>query len=130
MTSPRGRILAVFLAGFLFATAAFGVKSAAGDETTYQKIEIFSKVLHYVQTTYVEPIDQRQLMYGAIKGMLATLDPHTVFMPPEEYRDMKEDTSGRFGGIGLELDTSDTVLKVSGVLARTGEILLRDGLLV
>ena len=119
MTSARGRVSAVFLAGFLFATAAFGVKSAAGDETTYQKIEIFSKVLHYVQTTYVEPIDQRQLMYGAIKGMLATLDPHTVFMPPEEYRDMKEDTSGRFGGIGLELDTSDTVLKVSGVLENT-----------
>lgn len=119
MTSRRGRFVAVFLAGFLFATAAFGVKSAAGDETTYQKIEIFSKVLHYVQTTYVEPIDQRQLMYGAIKGMLATLDPHTVFMPPEEYRDMKEDTSGRFGGIGLELDTSDTLLKVSGVLENT-----------
>jgi carboxyl-terminal processing protease len=119
MTLSRVRAPAVFLAGFLFATAALGVKSAAGDETTYQKIEIFSKVLHYVQTTYVEPIDQRQLMYGAIKGMLATLDPHTVFMPPEEYREMKEDTSGRFGGIGLELDTSDTRLKVSGVLENT-----------
>ena len=119
ISKSRGRTVAVFLAGFLFASATFGIRHAAGDETTYQKIEIFSKVLHYVQTTYVEPIDQRQLMYGAIKGMLGTLDPHTVFMPPEEYRDMKEDTSGRFGGIGLELDTSDTRLKVSGVIEGT-----------
>jgi carboxyl-terminal processing protease len=60
-------------------------------------------VLSYVENNYVEPVDRRELMYGAIQGMLQTLDPHTVFMPPDVFKEMKIDTSGEFGGLGLEL---------------------------
>ena len=116
----RGRrnlfvICAVGISCGAFLTA----RTARSLDNTYEKLEIFTKVLHYVEANYVEPVDDKQLVYGSIKGMLATLDPHTVFMPPDEYRDMKEDTSGRFGGVGIELDTTDTKLRVSGVLEGT-----------
>ena len=60
-------------------------------------------MLSYVQNNYVEKVDERQLVYGAIRGMLETLDPHTVFMPPELFKEMKIDTSGEFGGLGLDV---------------------------
>ena len=108
-----------FCAVGLAASSFLAAKTARGLDNTYEKLEIFTKVLHYVEANYVEPVDEKQLLYGAVKGMLSTLDPHTVFMPPDEYRDMKEDTSGRFGGVGIELDTTETKLRVSGVLEGT-----------
>ncbi len=122
MSPPARRqprlVVPVVLVGLVTGVSLAG-RTARGLDSTYEKLEIFNRVLHYVQTNYVEPVDDKQLVYGAIKGMLATLDPHTVFMPPEEYRDMKEDTSGRFGGVGIELDTHDDRLRVSGVLDGT-----------
>ena len=64
-------------------------------------------MLSYVENNYVETVDEQQLMYGAIKGMLETLDPHTVFMPPEVFKEMKIDTSGEFGGLGMEIARKD-----------------------
>jgi carboxyl-terminal processing protease len=78
-------------------------KEQAHGEATYKQLEIFSRVLSYVENNYVEPVDPQQLMYGAIKGMLDTLDPHTVFMPPEVFKEMKIDTSGEYGGLGIEI---------------------------
>ncbi len=72
-------------------------------EQTYKQLELFARVLSYVENNYVEPVDQQSLMYGAIKGMLETLDPHTVFMPPDVFKEMKIDTSGEFGGLGIEI---------------------------
>ena len=60
-------------------------------------------MLSYVENSYVEDVDRQKLMYGAIQGMLETLDPHTVFMPPDVFRELKLDTSGEFAGLGLEL---------------------------
>lgn len=114
----RRNLIAVCALG-VSAGAFLTARTARSLDTTYEKLEIFTNVLHYVEANYVEPTDDKQLVYGAIKGMLATLDPHTVFMPPDEYRDMKEDTSGRFGGVGVELDTTDTKLRVSAVLEGT-----------
>ncbi|HEY2435778.1 MAG TPA: hypothetical protein VGH93_01260 [Solirubrobacteraceae bacterium] len=56
------------------------------DDATYKQLELFARVLSYVQNNYVEKVDERQLVYGAIRGMLETLDPHTVFMPPEVFK--------------------------------------------
>ena len=77
--------------------------AAPPSENTYRQLELFARVLSYVQNNYVEKVDEKQLMHGAIKGMLDTLDPHTVFMPPDVFKEMKIDTSGEFGGLGLEL---------------------------
>jgi carboxyl-terminal processing protease len=64
---------------------------------------LFARVLSYVQNNYVEPVDEQQLIHGAIRGMLDTLDPHTQFMPPDLFKEMKIDTSGEFGGLGIEI---------------------------
>ncbi len=111
--------------------------SAAVDSTTYKQLELFARVLSYVQNNYVEKVDDKQLMYGAIKGMLDTLDPHTVFMPPDVFKEMKIDTSGEFGGLGLDIAKKGDVLVVVSPVddtpaARAGvragdEILAIDG---
>ncbi len=89
-----------------------GVAVAARNDETYRQIELFARVLSYVENNYVEPVNDRQLIYGAIKGMLDTLDPHTVFMPPEAFREMKIDTSGEFGGVGLEVAKKNDAMTV------------------
>ena len=107
------------------------------DDATYRQLELFARVLSYVQNNYVEKVDERQLVYGAIRGMLDTLDPHTVFMPPELFKEMKIDTSGEFGGLGLDVvKRGDALIVVSPLddtpAARAGiqpgdEILAIDG---
>ncbi len=84
--------------------------------TTYEQLEQFARVLSHVENNYVEPVDGRKLMQGAIKGMLETLDPHTVFMPPELFKEMKIDTSGEFGGLGIEVARKgDRVVVVAAI---------------
>src|SRR2546430_12694721 len=70
----------------------------------YHKLNIFTRVLSYVENNYVENVDHDELIYGAIKGMLDTLDPHTSFLKPDQYREMKIDTQGEFGGVGIQVD--------------------------
>ena len=81
-------------------------------EATYKQLELFARVLSYVENNYVEPVDEQQLMYGAIKGMLDTLDPHTLFMPPDQFKEMLIDSSGEFGGLGIEVAKKNDQLVV------------------
>ena len=91
-----------------------GAKTTTGavEEESFKQLELFARVLSYVQNGYVEKVDERQLIYGAIKGMLDTLDPHSVFMPPEVFKEMKIDTSGEFGGVGIEIAKKDDTITV------------------
>ena len=85
-------------------------------ENTYKQLELFARVLSYVENNYVESVDEQQLMYGAIRGMLDTLDPHTLFMPPDVFKEMKIDTSGEFGGLGIEIARkSDNLVVVAPI---------------
>jgi carboxyl-terminal processing protease len=85
-------------------------------EATYRQLELFARVLSYVQNNYVESVDEQQLMQGAIKGMLETLDPHTVYMPPDVFKEMKIDTSGEFGGLGIEIARrNDSIIVVAPI---------------
>jgi carboxyl-terminal processing protease len=70
----------------------------------YHKLNIFTRVLSYVENNYVENVDHDELIYGAIRGMLETLDPHTSFLKPDQYKEMKIDTQGEFGGVGIEVE--------------------------
>jgi carboxyl-terminal processing protease len=100
------------LLGWLL-TVAGGLPARAADtEKTYDKLDVFAQVLQYIQNSYVEQIDSQELVYGAIRGMLGSLDPHSAFMTPEEFKAMQEDTSGHFGGVGLELEMHEGVLTV------------------
>ncbi len=88
----------------------FGLKTVP--ETTYQKLRIFTDVLQKVQENYVEEVDIDKLIYGAIEGMLATLDPHSNFLSPDVYKELQVETKGRFGGLGIEITIRDGILTI------------------
>lgn len=70
----------------------------------YGALTIFSKVLAHVEESYIEAVDSDDLIYGAIKGMVGSLDPHSAFLDPDEFKILQGDTAGKFGGVGLEVD--------------------------
>jgi carboxyl-terminal processing protease len=89
--------------------------STAGKDANdrYENLELFQKVLHFVETNYVDDnIKTKDLVYGALKGMMETLDPHSNFLPPDVWKDMKIDTSGKFGGLGIEIGMKDSILTI------------------
>ena len=69
----------------------------------YDSIALFGRVVNFIEKQYVDQVNTKDLVYGAIKGMLETLDPHSNFMPPEIYNQLKTDTAGKFGGLGIEV---------------------------
>jgi carboxyl-terminal processing protease len=80
----------------------------------YENIELFQKIYQFIQANYVDQVGDKQLIEGAIKGMMETLDPHSAFLNSEVYRDMKTDTSGRFGGLGIEIGMkNDSIVVVA-----------------
>jgi carboxyl-terminal processing protease len=86
--------------------------SAKPKVDAYEKLKVFSEILSLLEANYVEPLDTNDLMDGAIRGMLKTLDPHTSYMPPEAFKQMKVETSGRFGGLGIEITLRKGILTV------------------
>lgn len=78
----------------------------------YEELQLFTDVLSIIQKSYVEPVDLHKLIQGGIKGMLETLDPHSSYMLPEDFREMKIDTRGEFGGLGIEITQRDGVLTI------------------
>ncbi len=104
-------IAVVFLAGLVVGGAKLHQVSALTTEK-YKKLKIFTDVLSIVQKNYIKEVKIDDLIYGAIKGMLATLDPHSSFMPPDLYRELQVETSGSFGGLGIEITIREGTLTV------------------
>ncbi len=120
MSTKGGRNKRVLM-GFVTVVAALvifiGISSqrrcaAEGKGSDYESIELFTDVMAIVKKSYVEEVDTKKLIYGAINGMLASLDPHSSFMPPDSYKEMKIDTKGAFGGLGIEITVKDGILTV------------------
>ena len=84
----------------------------ATTEDTYEKLKTFSEILSLLEANYVEKVDTNDLIDGAIRGMLKTLDPHTSYLPPDAFKQMKVETSGRFGGLGIEITVRKGILTV------------------
>jgi carboxyl-terminal processing protease len=103
-------LAAAFLAGLGWDHAAQAARRTAAQP--YRPLEVFSDVLAHIENNYVEDVDERELVYGAIEGMMARLDPHSMFMRPDVYRQMRDDTTGEFDGLGLELTVLDGELTV------------------
>jgi len=78
----------------------------------YQKIDLFSEVLQKIQNSYVEEIDQAEAMDAAINGLLQYLDPYSSYMDPETFKESQTETSGEFGGLGIEVSMEHGVVKV------------------
>src|ERR1700743_1574026 len=102
--------IGIFLSLGAFAVLIGGVVPRADDK--YQDLQLFAKVLNLVQQYYVEDVDVKKLIYGGIKGMLRELDPHTNFLPPDIYKEFETETSGEFGGIGIEITVQNSILTV------------------
>ena len=78
----------------------------------YREIELFTDAMTLVRSDYVEEVKTKDLIYGALKGMLSSLDPHSQFMDPEVYNEIKVETEGSFGGLGIEITIKDDLLTV------------------
>ena len=101
----------VFLIGVLVGSGR-SQKVSALPNSMYEDLKVFTDVIGYIQKDYVEETKSKDLIYGAIKGMLETLDPHSAFMPPNMYKEMQEETKGRFEGLGIEITAKDGILTV------------------
>ncbi|MCK5533762.1 S41 family peptidase [bacterium] len=90
----------------------FSPSAHAVDNQFYNHIRLFSEVLSLVQDKYVEKVDIKELIYGAVSGMVRTLDCFSQFMDPDEYKEMKVETKGEFGGLGIRIAIRDNYLTV------------------
>jgi len=104
-------VFVVFLIG-VFVGSGQSQKVSALSNSMYEDLKVFTDVIGYIQKDYVEETKSKDLIYGAIKGMLETLDPHSAFMPPSMYKEMQEETKGRFEGLGIEITIKDGILTV------------------
>jgi carboxyl-terminal processing protease len=98
------------LGAFALLSGALQLPSVAGP--TYPELEHFSTVVDLVKKHYVQDVSDHELMEGAIKGMLDTLDPHTSYLPPELYKEVQQDTKGEFEGLGIEITKRDGFVTV------------------
>ena len=101
-------VLAVLTLSLGGTSASKGVDRTA----TYEQLKLFTDVLAIIQNQYVDETEPREVIYGAVRGMLRALDPHSSFMDPESYREMQVETSGSFGGLGIEITIRDDQLTV------------------
>ena len=104
-------IATVFLIGVLIGSGQ-SQKVSALSNSMYEDLKVFTDVLSLIQKDYVEETKSKDLVNGAIKGMLETLDPHSSFMPPNMFKEMQEETKGRFEGLGIEITLREGVLTV------------------
>jgi carboxyl-terminal processing protease len=104
-------IFAVFLIGVLIGSGQ-SQKVSALSNNMYEDLKVFTDVIGLIQKDYVEETKSNDLIQGAIKGMLETLDPHSSYMPPTMFKEMQEETKGRFEGLGIEITLKDGILTV------------------
>ena len=97
---------------FLIFNLSYSSSSRGNENNIYKKIDLFSEVLDKVKKEYVEDIDQSEVMDAAINGVLQSLDPYSAYMSPSMYKEMATETSGEFGGLGIEVSMEAGVVKV------------------
>jgi len=110
----RGAVLALLVASAFGAGMVFSRPLTAGRFNPYQKLGVFTKVLSYIESNYVEDVQESELMYGAARGLTDVLDPHSRFMDPEEYDRLKKETEGNeeIDGIGIDVEKRKTHLVI------------------
>jgi len=104
--------LIIILTSFVFISLGNSEIDKKKKDELYRKVELFSDALAIIQTDYVDEVVPKDLIYGALKGMLSSLDPHSQFMDPDTYNELKVDTEGKFGGLGIEITIKDGLLTV------------------
>src|SRR5256885_9816590 len=99
---------------FIGARVFLNTVQAAEKDSAYPSLQLFSYVMEKVRQDYVDgqKLSYQELVYGALKGMLNTLDPHSEFMEPEKYKELQNDTQGAFGGLGIVISMKDNFVTV------------------
>jgi len=102
----------IFIIVTIILTNIFSAAFSQNMDKMYEKIDLFSEVLEKVQDEYVDEIDQAEVMDSAINGVLQSLDPYSAYMSPKIFEEMETETSGKFGGLGIEVSMEAGVVKV------------------
>ena len=106
-------VLAAFAGGALVSHLGHAREPAlSAGSSPYKRLRVFARALSYIESSYVEPVGEQKLVYGAVRGMLQSLDPHSSFLSPQEFRELREDTEGEFTGVGIEIEVEDGYLTV------------------
>ena len=105
-------LLAAFATGSTVVSYARSRPMPTSSSEIDRQLDLLGEVLQRVHSDYVEKPNDAKLIEGAINGMLSALDPHSAYLNAEEFRDMQDQTTGRFGGLGLEVTMEDGVVKV------------------
>lgn len=100
-------VLAIALVGIVI-----GRLSAVSASSDYEELRVFAEALNMVKKHYVDEVKTKDLITGALKGMLNSLDPHSGYMTPEAYKDLQVETKGEFGGLGIQIGMKDNILTV------------------
>ena len=111
-------IIALILSAFI-QTAVSAETEQKQQEETYRQLETFANVLSILQENYVEEIEAREAIEGAINGLLLSLDPHSAYLKPDNYREFRNETNGSFTGIGIRITLEDGVITVISPIADT-----------
>jgi len=104
---------------FIIIFILFLSKAYGANDDIYEKIDLFSEVLDKINKEYIDKIDQNKTMDAAINGVLQSLDPYSSYMSPEIFNDMQTETSGEFGGLGIEVGMEAGVVKVISPIDNT-----------
>lgn len=107
-------VVALALNLALGARVYFSTAAAAEKDSPYPNLELFSFVMEKVRRDYVDGtnLTYQQLVHGALRGMVDTLDPHSEFLDPEKYKELQSDTQGQFGGLGIVIQMRDNFITV------------------
>ncbi len=106
------KTLTLLLSLLFIYTASNAAEENSQREETYKNLEVFSNVLTLLQEHYVDTIDPQEVITGAINGMLTSLDPHSSYLDPDDFKELQEETHGSFSGIGIEITLKDGILTV------------------
>ena len=132
MRTSRFRSVVIFFAGAALALSLVAVLRAVPvDAARYEDLSLFTSVIHLVRRNYVEEVDETNLIRGAVRGMLAELDPHSTYMDPDAPKEMQIDTKGEFHGLGIEISKRrdgyiEVVSPIDGTPAARAGIKARD----
>ncbi len=113
----------IFFTAFIAALSVSSLSAKENKQTSdaeiYSNLETFANILDLVQKHYVDKVSSSELLIGAVNGMLNTLDPHSAYLTPQEFKELQEDTSGSFSGVGIEVTVRDGVLTVVSAIVGT-----------
>ena len=123
--SKRFKIVLLVIAVIMISSLTMGgYEAPKGNKTQskedlYSQVELFSDAISSIRNDYVEEVDSKKMVYGALHGMLSSLDDFSSFMDPDEYKEVSAEAKGEFGGIGIEITSKDGIITIIAPIAGT-----------